>query len=43
MLELEIGNLPIAQGEAVKVGDRFGLRITQLQLPEERFLPFRKP
>jgi hypothetical protein len=39
MLELEAGGRPIARGEAVKVGDKFGLRITSIILPEERFKP----
>ena len=30
---------PVACGEAVKVGDKFGLRITAMVLPEERFSP----
>ncbi|HEV3415267.1 MAG TPA: FliM/FliN family flagellar motor C-terminal domain-containing protein [Pirellulales bacterium] len=37
MLDLSVGGHRIAQGEAVKVGDKFGLRITSLILPEERF------
>jgi flagellar motor switch/type III secretory pathway protein FliN len=39
MLELEIGNQTVASGEAVKVGDKFGLRITGMVLPDERFAP----
>jgi flagellar motor switch/type III secretory pathway protein FliN len=39
MLELEVGNQTVACGEAVKVGDKFGLRITAIVLPEERFTP----
>jgi flagellar motor switch protein FliN len=39
MLELSVGGHPVAQGEAVKVGDKFGLRITSMILPEERFQP----
>ena len=39
MLDLEAGGIPIAAGEAVKVGDKFGLRITSICLPEERLLP----
>lgn len=39
MLELEIGGCSIARGEAVKVGDKFGLRITSVILPKERFRP----
>ncbi|MCU0962179.1 MAG: FliM/FliN family flagellar motor C-terminal domain-containing protein [Pirellulaceae bacterium] len=38
-LSLEIGNLRVAEGETVKVGDRFGLRLTSMVLPEERFRP----
>ena len=38
LLELNVENQVIAQGEAVKVGDKFGLRITSMVLPEERFL-----
>jgi flagellar motor switch/type III secretory pathway protein FliN len=37
MLELGVGNRPVALGEAVKVGDKFGLRITSIALPDERF------
>lgn len=43
LLELHLGNQKIAVGEAVKVGDKFGLRISSLVLPEERFLPVRRP
>lgn len=35
-LTLEIGNQAVAEGEAVKVGDKFGLRITAMTPPEER-------
>lgn len=42
MLELDVGGRPIATGEAVKVGDKFGLRITSVVLPEERFHPVMK-
>jgi flagellar motor switch protein FliN/FliY len=37
LLDLEVGDRRIAQGEAVKVGDKFGLRISTVVLPEERF------
>ncbi|MGW8257101.1 MAG: FliM/FliN family flagellar motor C-terminal domain-containing protein [Thermoguttaceae bacterium] len=40
MLELEIGNSKIASGVAVKVGDKFGLRLTSILLPGERFRTF---
>lgn len=37
MLDLEVGGQLVAVGEAVKVGDKFGLRVTSIVLPEERF------
>ncbi len=37
MLELGVGDQKIGVGEAVKVGDKFGIRITSLVLPDERF------
>lgn len=37
MLELEVGGRKIAVGEAVKVGDKFGLRVSSMILPEEHF------
>ena len=43
MLDLEAAGHPIASGEAVKIGDKFGLRITSMRMPEERFSPIRKP
>ena len=39
MLQLDVGGRHVAKGEAVKVGDKFGLRITSMLLPEERFKP----
>ena len=39
MLDLEVSGLRIAEGECVKVGDKFGLRITSIILPEERQKP----
>ncbi len=40
-LSLEVGNQPVAVGEAVKVGDKFGLRVSSMILPDERFLAVR--
>lgn len=37
MLELDVGGRSVATGEAVKVGDKFGLRINAITMPEERF------
>ena len=36
-LTLQAGGQEIAEGEAVKVGDKFGLWITAISMPEERF------
>lgn len=43
LLELHVENQIVAQGEAVKVGDKFGLRITSMVMPEERFLTIKTP
>jgi flagellar motor switch/type III secretory pathway protein FliN len=43
MLELEIGERKVAAGEAIKVGDKFGLRITSIIMPEERFNTVKSP
>ena len=37
MLDLQVGNYPLAVGEAVKVGDKFGIRIASIVMPDERF------
>jgi flagellar motor switch/type III secretory pathway protein FliN len=37
MLDVEARGLRLAQGECVKVGDKFGIRITSIVLPAERF------
>jgi flagellar motor switch protein FliN/FliY len=37
MLDLDVGGRRVATGEAVKVGEKFGLRITFIVLPGERF------
>ncbi|MDR0326893.1 MAG: FliM/FliN family flagellar motor switch protein, partial [Planctomycetaceae bacterium] len=38
MLEIEVGQtIVIATAEAVKVGDKFGFRISTVTLPDERF------
>ena len=42
LLELEAAGYPIALGEAVKVGEKFGLRILRIRLPEERILPVKR-
>lgn len=40
-LTLEVGDHRIAEGETVKVGDKFGLRLTAMVLPDERFFTVR--
>ena len=37
MLQLDVGGRAVATGEAVKVGDKFGLRINAITMPDERF------
>lgn len=41
-LTIEIGDQKIAEGEVVKVGDKFGLRVSCILSPEERFVPLHK-
>lgn len=41
VLQLFVGDQSVAKGEAVKVGDKFGFRITEMTLPEEHFLQVR--
>lgn len=38
-LELEVGEEGVAEGEVIRVGDKFGIRVTGMILPSERFLP----
>lgn len=37
-MTVEVVNQPIAEGEVVKAGDKFAVRITQIQSPAERFI-----
>jgi len=39
LLDLQVGKIAVGTGEAVKVGDKFGLRVHSIQLPKERFRP----
>jgi flagellar motor switch protein FliN/FliY len=41
LLELIVGNRTVAQGEVVKVGDKFGLRISNMVRPAEHFAAIR--
>ncbi|MBX3425593.1 MAG: FliM/FliN family flagellar motor switch protein [Pirellulales bacterium] len=38
LLQLFAGNQAIAEGEAVKIGEKFGFRVTSILLPQERFV-----
>ena len=40
-LVLSVGRCDVALGEAVKVGDKFGLRLTSMVMPEEKFEPLK--
>ena len=42
-LTLSVGHCDVAVGDAVKVGDKFGLRISSMVMPEEKFEPVRPP
>jgi flagellar motor switch protein FliN/FliY len=43
LLQMVVGGQAIAQGEAVKVGDKFGFRVTSMVMPREHFVPVRRP
>jgi flagellar motor switch protein FliN/FliY len=36
-LTLSVGDCDVAVGETVKVGEKFGLRIMSMTMPEEKF------
>lgn len=42
-LTLCVGGCEIAVGETVKVGEKFGLRISSMLMPRERFEPVKPP
>lgn len=37
-MTLELAGVAIAQGEVVKIGDKFGIRISEIVRPAERFI-----
>lgn len=41
MLHLQVGEQKIAVGEAVKVGDKFGIRVSNMVMPDEHFMKVR--
>lgn len=40
-LTLSVGACEVAVGEAVKIGERFGIRISSMVMPREKFEPVR--
>jgi flagellar motor switch/type III secretory pathway protein FliN len=42
LLQMVIGGQCVAEGEAVKIGDKFGFRVTGLVLPREHFIPVKR-
>jgi flagellar motor switch protein FliN/FliY len=40
-LRLSVGHCDIAVGDAVKIGDKFGIRISSMVMPQEKFEPVR--
>lgn len=42
LLHMIIGGQQIAEGEAVKIGDKFGFRVTAMLLPSEHFVPLKR-
>jgi flagellar motor switch/type III secretory pathway protein FliN len=40
-LTLSVGSCEVAVGEAVKIGERFGIRISSMVMPREKFEPVR--
>jgi flagellar motor switch/type III secretory pathway protein FliN len=42
-LTLSIGQCEVAVGDAVKIGDKFGLRITSMVMPQEKFEALKPP
>ncbi|MCA9238335.1 MAG: FliM/FliN family flagellar motor switch protein [Planctomycetales bacterium] len=43
LLHLYAGGQPIAEGEAVKVGEKFGFRVSAMLMPQERFVTIKLP
>jgi flagellar motor switch protein FliN len=43
LLQMVIGGQSVAEGEAVKIGDKFGFRVTSMLRPREHFVLARRP
>ena len=41
LLQLQVGEHKVALGEAVKIGDKFGFRVSSITMPEEHFTKVR--
>lgn len=41
-MSVEVGNQPIATGEVVKTGEKFGIRIAEILHPAERFIALKR-
>lgn len=42
LLQMIVGEHTVAEGEAVKIGEKFGFRVTSMLFPPEHFVPARK-
>jgi flagellar motor switch protein FliN/FliY len=43
LLQMVVGGNAVAEGEAVKIGDKFGFRITSMLMPQEHFVKVKRP
>jgi flagellar motor switch protein FliN/FliY len=43
LLHMVIGGQAVAEGEAVKIGDKFGFRVIGMLMPREHFVPVHRP
>jgi flagellar motor switch protein FliN/FliY len=43
LLQMIVGEHTVAEGEAVKIGEKFGFRVSSMKLPPEHFVPVKKP
>lgn len=42
LLHMVIGDQQLAEGEAVKIGDKFGFRVTKMLMPQEHFVRLKR-
>jgi flagellar motor switch protein FliN/FliY len=43
LLQMIVGGYAVAEGEAVKIGEKFGFRVTSMLMPHEHFVPVKRP